>query len=212
MQKVLLYFWRVFYYGAALYFSYLMLLISLQYIPIDFNAAFLNVKHREIIHFHYQLAFFSHAYSSIFVMIAGIPQFSKYIQTKYAKIHRYMGKIYITVLLFIAGPSGLVMGMYAMGGISSQISFTLLAILWILFTAIAWKKVKQKDWSGHQKFMLRSYALTLSAVSLRLFKWIIVSTLELPPMDTYRIIAWLGWVVNLLIVEIYIYFFLKRKT
>lgn len=211
MRKSLPYIWRVIYYSSAVYFSYLMLLISLQYIPIDFQAAFLSVKHREIVHTHYQVAFFSHAYTSIFVMIAGIPQFSGYLQRNYKKIHRTLGKTYITVLLFISGPSGLVMGLYAMGGISTKISFTLLAILWISFTAIAWKKAKQKQWDAHRKFMLRSYALTLSAVSLRLFKWIINGTFGLPPMDTYIIVSWLGWMFNLGVVELYIQFELNRK-
>lgn len=187
-----------------------MLLISLQYIPIDLDAAFLNVKHREILLTHYQIAFFSHAYTSILVMIAGIPQFSGYIQRNYKKLHRTLGKIYITILLFIAGPSGLVMGLYAMGGISTKISFTLLAILWISFTAIAWKKAKQKQWDAHRKFMLRSYALTLSAVSLRLFKWFINETFGLPPMDTYLIVSWSGWLFNLGVVELYIQLALKK--
>jgi hypothetical protein len=53
--------------------------------------------------------------------------------------------------------------------------------------------------------MLRSFALTLSAISLRLLKWGIVSTLAPPPMDTYKVVAWLGWMLNLAIVEIYIW-------
>lgn len=52
--------------------------------------------------------------------------------------------------------------------------------------------------------MYRSYALTLSAISLRLFKWIIAGTLALPPMDTYQIVAWAGWIVNWMIVELII--------
>jgi hypothetical protein len=53
--------------------------------------------------------------------------------------------------------------------------------------------------------MIRSYALTLSAISLRLFKYIIVFIWHPLPMDTYRIVAWLGWVVNLIIAEIIIH-------
>lgn len=62
--------------------------------------------------------------------------------------------------------------------------------------------------------MWRSYALTLSAISLRLFKWGIVTVLEWPPMDTYRAVAWLGWLINLVIVEIYLWnrnYFLVEK-
>ena len=98
------------------------------------------------------------------------------------------------------------MAYYANGGIYPQISFIFQAILWFYFTFKAYQFAKSKDWIKHKNFMLRSFALTLSAISLRLIKWGIVSTLELPPMDTYRIVAWAGWLVNLAIVEVYIYY------
>jgi hypothetical protein len=46
--------------------------------------------------------------------------------------------------------------------------------------------------------------LTLSAVTLRLWKLGITNTIDIKPMDAYRIVAWLGWVPNLLIAEMYI--------
>jgi hypothetical protein len=52
--------------------------------------------------------------------------------------------------------------------------------------------------------MIRSYALTLSAVTLRAWKWSITNTVELPPMDVYRAVAWLGWVPNIIIAELLI--------
>ena len=57
--------------------------------------------------------------------------------------------------------------------------------------------------------MIRSYALTLSALTLRAWKWGITNSFELPPMDVYRAVAWLGWVPNLLLAEWIIRF--KRK-
>ena len=68
----------------------------------------------------------------------------------------------------------------------------------------AYTYARQRKWAQHYSYIIRSYALTLSAISLRLFKWIIVSTLALPPMDTYQIVAWVGWGFNLLVAEIII--------
>ncbi len=197
-------------YGALLYFTYLMVLITVQYVPIDINAAFLNVKSNVNQLLHYQIAFFSHVYTSIFVLILGIIQFSKTSRNKYPKAHRTIGKIYVLLILFISSPSGLVMAYYANGGWLSQLSFILQAVLWFGFTFFAFRFAKQKNWAKHHKFMMYSYALTLSAISLRLFKWGIVSTLEWPPMDTYKIVAWLGWTFNLLVVEL-IWLFLPKK-
>ncbi len=204
MNQLSTHFYKILVYSSLSYFSYLMILITLQYIPINFNVAFLNIKEAEMAYTHYQYAFFSHVYTSIFVLLAGIPQFSKTIRNQFPKIHKSLGAIYITLILIVASPSGLVMAFHANGGIFSKISFSIQAILWFIFTLKAYQYIRKKDWINHRKFMLRSYSLTLSAISLRLFKWIIVSTLELPPMDTYKIVSWLGWIVNVMIIEIYL--------
>ncbi|MEO1487749.1 MAG: DUF2306 domain-containing protein, partial [Bacteroidota bacterium] len=143
-------------------------------------------------------------YTSIFVLIFGTTQFSKYIRNKLTKLHKTFGKLYVFFILFIAAPTGFIMALHANGGIISKVSFSIQALLWFWFTYNAFKFAKNKEWVNHQKFMLRSYALTLSAISLRLFKWLIVSTIELPPMDTYKIVSWLGWIFNLTLVEIYL--------
>jgi hypothetical protein len=49
--------------------------------------------------------------------------------------------------------------------------------------------------------MIRSYALTLSAITLRARKYGSVFAFEPPPMDVYRLVAWLGFVPNLLFAE-----------
>lgn len=195
---------RALYYVSVGFCTYLMVLITLQYIPIRYDVAFLNIKQEQIAYTHYKIAFFCHVYTSIFVLIAGITQFSIPLRKRYPKLHRALGKVYIVLILGVAAPSGFVMGIQANGGLSSKISFTLQAVLWFSFTYIAFKKAKEKDWKQHKNFMLRSYALTLGALTLRLFKLIIAGTLALPPMDTYRIIAWAGWLVNIALVEVYI--------
>jgi hypothetical protein len=112
-----------------------------------------------------------------------------------------MGYIYVTDVLLITGPAGLLMGFYANGGLSSRIAFVLLAVLWIYFTAMALIKAKQKDFTAHRNYMIRSYALTLSAITLRAWKYAITNTVELPPMDVYRVVAWVGWGLNLIVAE-----------
>lgn len=183
--------------GALAFFSWLMLLICWQYIPINFDVAFLRIKQTQIKMPHYQVAFFTHVYTSLFTILAGFTQFSPYIRKHFAKTHRLIGKAYIFIVLFLAGPSGFVLALYAKGGFWSQLSFIILSVLWILFTFVALRKAIKKDFIAHKKFMYFSYALTLSAITLRLWKWITVHTIALPPMDTYIIVAWLAWTLNL---------------
>lgn len=196
---------------AYAYFSYLLLLITLQYIPLNFDVAFLRIKQDEIQLFHYKIAFFTHVYSSIFLVAIGWMQFSVYIRKKYNKLHKLIGKFYILIILLFSGPSGLLMSYYANGGIISQTAFILLSLLWMIFTYLSYYYAKKLDFKKHQKFAIRSFALTLSAISLRLFKFIIVFLFQPLPMDTYRIVSWLGWTFNLLLAEILIIYLFKKK-
>ena len=53
--------------------------------------------------------------------------------------------------------------------------------------------------------MFRSYALTLSAITLRGYTWLIdLTTLPISPRDTYILTAWLGWVPNLIVADLLI--------
>jgi hypothetical protein len=175
--------------------------ITVAYLPYHTDVGFLRIKQQYIDIDHWRIAFFIHVYASIWVLFAGFTQFSRSLQRNNKSLHRAMGYIYVVDVLLITGPAGLIMGFYANGGTLSRIAFVTLAILWIFFTAMALIKAKQKDFKAHRVYMIRSYALTLSALTLRAWKYGITNTMSVPPMDVYRIVAWLGWVGNLLFAE-----------
>ncbi|MFN8284127.1 MAG: DUF2306 domain-containing protein [Chitinophagales bacterium] len=187
------------------FFSFLMLRITLQYIPINLDVAFLRIKQDYIDIIPWRIAFFVHVFTSMFALIAGFTQFSKSILKKHKKIHRNIGKLYVFVILFLTGPSGFIMAIYANGGLTSKIGFLLLDILWIYFTVLAFRFALKKDFKQHKQYMYRSYALTLSAITLRAWKYILVFLFQPAPMDIYRIVAWLGFVPNLLLIEFLIW-------
>jgi len=186
------------------FFTFLMARITVAYLPYNTDVGFLRIKQDYIDIDHWRIAFFIHIYASMWVLLAGFTQFSESIRTYYPRLHRAFGYVYVTDVLLITGPAGLLMGVYANGGLPSKISFVTLAIGWITLTAIALVKAKKGDFVSHRNFMIRSYALTLSAVTLRAWKWSITNTVELPPMDVYRAVAWLGWVPNIIVAEVLI--------
>jgi len=191
------------------YFSFLMLRIIWAYIPMEPDTAFLQLKQSYLHITEWRIAFYVHVFSSLFALLAGFTQFSKKLLKERPRLHRAMGYAYVINILMITGPAGLLMSFYANGGISSRIGFVLLSVLWIAFTAIALYKAVKKQFMAHRVFMIRSFALTLSAVSLRIWKVIIANFTDMAPMDRYRVIAWLGWVLNLLIAE-WIIFRMKK--
>lgn len=193
---------------ALAFFTWLMVRITVAYIPYNTDVGFLRIKQDYIDIGHWRTAFFIHVYASIWVLLAGFTQFSKKIQRNNPRLHRTMGYIYVADVLLITGPAGLLMGFYANGGITSRIAFVVLALCWMFFTAMALVRARQKNFKSHRNFMIRSFALTVSALTLRAWKYGITNTVELPPMDVYRVVAWLGWVPNLLVAE---YLISRRK-
>jgi hypothetical protein len=182
-------------------FCWLMIDLTLPYLSFTYDVDFLLTK-QKIIHLkHWRYSFNFHILFSVFSLSAGLTQFSQYILAKHKKLHRMMGYIYVVDVIFIAGPSGLIMACYANGTIVSKTSFVLLSVLWIGFTSMAIIKALKKDFIEHEKWMIRSYALTLSAISLRLMAFILPKLIHLTAHTEYAVIAWLSWTLNLLIAE-----------
>lgn len=193
-----------------LYFTYLMLLITVPYLSFKLNVDFLLTK-QGIIHIKFwRYAFYAHILTSVFVLLAGAFQFWNYFLKNFKKLHLFIGKTYVFLVLFVSGPGALVMSFYANGNLISKTSFVLLSILWILFTALAFYFALQKDFVKHRQFMIRSYALTLSAITLRAYALVLPNFIHLGAKEEYALIAWCSWTINLLIAEIII-FLTRRK-
>ncbi len=183
----------------------LMYQLSVPYLAFKPGIDFLQTKTLVYHITQWRWSFYLHVFTSIFVLIAGLLQFNSFILRRFRKLHRASGYVYITVVLVLSGPSGLVMGFYANGGLPARISFVLLACLWLFTTALAFKRALQGKFIVHGAWMARSYALALSALTLRAYALLIgVLNLDLRPATGYIIIAWLSWSVNLLVAEIWI--------
>jgi hypothetical protein len=195
----------------VLYCSSLMLLITLPYLSFKLNVDFLLTK-QSIIHIrHWRYAFYLHILTSVFVMLAGATQFWNYFLRNYRQWHRRVGKLYVFVILFISGPAALIMSIYANGTTVAKSSFVILSLLWIFFTGIAFRFALHKSFVQHRNFMIRSYALTLSAITLRLYALILPHFVHMNGKDEYSLIAWASWTLNLLAAEIII-FYTRRRT
>lgn len=183
------------------YFFWLMLKITLEYIPFNPNVSFLMIKQTEVVERPEYLTFFyTHVYTSIFVLFSGfLAILRKDLGLK--DFHRNIGKVYIFLILILAAPSGIYMGILANGGFLSKVSFIILGSLWWFTTYKAYQSARQKKFKEHKQWMWRSFAFTLSALSLRIWKVIIVYLFHPNPMDVYQIIAWLGWIPNILLIE-----------
>jgi hypothetical protein len=194
--------------GLIIFFSTLMLRIILPYFSFKYDVDFLLTK-QSVLHLKiWRLAFYTHISSSMVVLLFGGFQFSKSLIFGNPKIHRLLGKIYVFLVLGIAAPSGLIMAFYANGGIWAKTSFVTISILWWFFTFKAFRNALDKNFKTHLGNMYRSYALTLSAITLRLYALILPHLILLHAKEMYTLIALLSWIPNLAVAE---YLIRKQK-
>ena len=182
------------------YFFFLMVRITLDYVPADSNVSFLMIKQTEVTRRPgYLPIFYIHVYSSIFALMAGF--IAVFFDKNLKYLHRFSGRIYVFISLFLSSLSGIYIGFFANGGTIAKTSFVLLGISWFYTTYRSYREIRNKNVQRHKIWMWRSYALAVSAITLRMWKVILVYLFDPNPMDVYQIIAWLGWIPNILLVE-----------
>jgi len=197
---------------SILYFSYLMISITLPYTSWEWDVDFLKTKYKIIHLSYYRLSFYIHIFTSSIILLSGAILFSNYILKKYKNLHSWIGKVYVGLLLLFAAPSGLVMAFHANGGSAAKISFIILTLCWWSFTYLGYSCARSKKFNEHKKWMIRSYALTLSAISLRVSQMLLSYYFNMDPRIQYILISWTSWVGNLLIAECIILYQINKKS
>lgn len=180
--------------------TFLMLRTILGYTAFDTNYAFLAKKQDYLDNTTWLIAFYTHVFTSLFTLLAGFTQFSSVIRSEYKQVHRAVGKMYVIAVVFINVPAGFIMAIYANGLLPSKVAFLILDILWFYFTWKGWRTAVNKDFKAHRNWMIRSYALTFSAITLRTWKQVLDPFVE-SELTLYMIDAWMGFVPNLLFAE-----------
>ena len=148
----------------------------------------------------WNIFFYIHIILGGLVLFIGWAQFVPYFRKKYLKIHRIIGKIYYLGVM-LSGFAAVYVAFFATGGKISQYGFFALAVGWLYCTRRAFQCILNKEIYEHEKWMIRSYALTFAAVMLRIWLPILIGGFGLVFIDAYKAVAWLCWVPNLLVAE-----------
>lgn len=188
--------------------AYLITAHSIKYFSPQLPHPFLEFKRDWF--WLYLPALYGHIVSSGLILVLGFVGFSGFIRRRYIHIHRALGKVYVGLVLLVSAPCGLVMAAFAIDrGWLSLLNFLLLSVFWWWFTYQGWQSIRQGNTTAHQRWMWRSYALTLSAVLLRWYSFFFAYYGAWRGETAYIAAAWLSWLPNLLVVEVYFYF--KKK-
>jgi hypothetical protein len=108
---------------------FLMLHTTIGYTSFRDDVQFLLLKQDYIHNPLWKTAFYIHVFSAVIALFAGFTQFSSQFLQEYRKLHRLVGKIYVSNILLVNAPVGMIMALYANGGLLGKTAFVLLDIL-----------------------------------------------------------------------------------
>jgi hypothetical protein len=143
-----------------------------------------------------------HVAGAATALFLGPLQFFGGIRRRWPHWHRRIGMVYVIGCL-IGGLAGLALALGSTSGPIASAGFGALAAAWLIATATAWRFARARDFVRHRRWMIRSFALTLAAVTLRIYLPI-AQIAQLDFHASYVAISFLCWVPNLVVAELYL--------
>jgi uncharacterized membrane protein len=138
-------------------------------------------------------------------------QFATRLRTRAPHVHRAVGRVVLGSIA-IAGTAGLVLAPRSLAGTIGTLGFGLLAVLWLTFATVAFRAIRRRDVAAHRRWVVRTFALTYAAVTLRLWLGVLIGVQSgMAGVDpdvafdrAYLLVPFLSWVPNLLVAEWYL--------
>lgn len=155
-------------------------------------------------------ALYIHIITAAFPLVIGPFLFIKKLRNRYLNLHRNFGKVYVLTIL-ISSIVGIYLSFYAHGGILAKLGFLCLALAWLYTTYKAYKYIRKKQQGLHEEWMYRSYAVTFAALTFRMWSAIVGYSLDNFTAG-YVAAVWLSWVGNLVAIELWIRFKLRKGS
>ena len=176
-------------------------LYPLTFLDVNHNEGLLATKTPELLaNTLWTIAFYTHISLGGFSLLIGWSLFLKKFRAKKLHLHRLIGKIYIIAVL-LSSISGLYIAYHATGGWIAKTGFAGMSIAWFLCTYVAYKAIRNKDIQKHERWMIRSYAVTFTGVTFRLWMPFLIIVCQLEFLEAYPIDAWISWIANLVVAQ-----------
>lgn len=153
----------------------------------------------------------AHIVFACIALISGFFQFVDRIRIKAPNVHRYLGRVYVSSI-FISGLLALVVVFY-IENFTKTTAFLTLSLIWLFTCWKGYRTAVRKRFDEHRKWMIRSFGITLVAVSGRLLVPVLLLTyyslngFSLPEErekmveEALNVNIWAGLIVNFIIIE-----------
>ncbi|QKJ18496.1 DUF2306 domain-containing protein [Microbacterium hominis] len=156
-----------------------------------------------------QVALYVHIVGGATALAVGPLQFWRGLRRRFPRFHRWTGRIYLSAVA-LGGAGALVIAPFNLAGWVGLFGFGALGVLWLVTGMRGYRAIRRGDVPAHQAWMIRNYALTFSAVTLRLWlPLLLVLSLSLGVpggadaafANAYAAVPFLCWVPNLIVAE-----------
>lgn len=185
--------------------SLLLVWNTIPYFTFNYNMPFLAERAVLVEKTVWRVCFYTHITAGALCIVSALIQFSSWILKKRKKIHIMSGKIYVFVVLLVGAPSGLYMTFFAKGGYAERGAFLAMAIFWFFTTYKGFvTAARDKNFVAHKYWMIRSYAMALTAVTFRIYH-IVFHLLGMDGFNNYSISLWISILGNALLAELIIF-------
>ncbi|MEV0702583.1 DUF2306 domain-containing protein [Saccharopolyspora sp. NPDC050389] len=153
-----------------------------------------------------------HIFTAAVALVLGPLQFISALRAR-RRLHRTIGRAYLLAGVLPAGLTGIPVALMAEHTLT-RVGLFIPAVGWLVTGALAVRAARRRDFAAHRAWMMRNYALTFLAVTSRLVVPLLLLA-QFPFIGamyggsvpaavdmTIPIGQWLGWIINLTIVEI----------
>ena len=141
-----------------------------------------------------------HAGAGTVALLTGPWQFWTWLRNTHCDWHRWLGRVFL-VAVAASSVAGLLLSLRSEEGWATHLGFGLLAIVWFLTAWMGYTTVRAKQFRLHREWMVRSFALTLAAVTLRNELPVLLFVAHASFHVAYITVSWLCWVPNLIFAE-----------
>ncbi len=141
-----------------------------------------------------------HAGAGAVSLLIGPWQFWTWLRKAHARWHRWLGRAYLAAVA-VSALAGWILSAYSKEGWGTHLGFGLLAVVWFWTAAMGYRTARARQFRLHREWMVRSFALSLAAVTLRNELPLLLFVARLSFHAAFIIVAWLCWIPNLMFAE-----------
>ena len=170
------------------------------YFPPDFEASAFLTGRRESFRGIYPAAFYTHLVSGPLALVFGVMLMLTGGRPRFRTLHRLAGRGQMLLVLLAVVPSGLVMAAEAYSGPIAGCGFAALSLATGACALAAIWHARARCFASHRLWASRCFVLLGSPLLLRIVAGATIVT-GIESEWTYRLNAWLSWLVPLAIFE-----------